>query len=413
MNSDVVARFRLSRRTWAAMTGFILLLAFGAWLFADRLPPTNGHATVAPHAGLPQNLLTPTPTQWESLTIEPVAQQVFRSEIVTEGKIAIDEDHSTQIFSSYSGRVTRILANPGDKVVRGQTLFAIEATDMVQAQNDFIAGIVARNKASSQLAFAEIDERRYRTLSKDRAVSTREVEQAQTALTAARNDLRASETALEAARNRLRILGRTDEEITKFEETGRINPETPINSPIAGTIVQRKIGPGQYVVAGATDPAFIVGDVSTVWLVAYVRESEIAKVRIGQPLRFKLLAYPNETFRGNINYVASTLEAGTRRLYVRATISNNDTLLKPEMYASVSISVDEGDVSPAVPREAVIYEGDTARVWVALADNRLALRPVQLGVSEGRLIQVLAGLQQGERVVTRGSLFIDRIASGT
>jgi len=318
------------------------------------------------------------------------------------------------VFSPYSGCVIKLLVKPGDAVTIGQLLFTIEATDMVQAQNDSIAGVAVRNKARSQRAFAEIDERRFRTLSKDKAVPQRDFEQAQIALVAAQNDVRTTETALEAVRNRLRILGKTDDEIATFERTGRINPETPIYSPIAGTVVQRKVGPGQFInTSVAGDPIYVIGDLSTVWLVAYVRETEASKIRIGQQISFKLLSRPGEIYHGNIQYVATTLEANSRRLMIRTTIHNEDRALKPEMYASVSIFTDEGDLWPAIPREAVIYEGNTARVWVAHDDKTIEQRSISPGMIDGRMIQVLKGLRPGEKVVTKGTLFIDRAAAGT
>jgi cobalt-zinc-cadmium efflux system membrane fusion protein len=391
--------------------------AVGAWAL---LAKEYGHAVgqqseMSGHVGLSDGLFSPAAAQWATLGIEPVTKQVFRYEHVTEGKIAIDEDRSTLVTSLYSGRILRLVAKAGDTVARGQLLFTVEATDMVQAQNDFIAGISARNKARSQLSFAEIDERRFRTLSKDKAIPQRDFEQAQTALVAAQNDLRAAETALEAVRNRLRILGKTDEEITTFEQTGRINPETPIYSPIAGIVVQRKAGLGQFIntqVGG--DPAYIIGDLSTVWLVAYVRETEVSKIHIGQQINFTLLSRPGEVYHGNIQYVATTLETNSRRLMIRTTIHNEDGALKPEMYASVSIFTDEGDSWPAIPRNAVIYEGNAARVWVAHDDDKtIERRPITPGMIDGRMIQVLEGLRPGEKVVTKGSLFIDRAAAGT
>jgi cobalt-zinc-cadmium efflux system membrane fusion protein len=359
-------------------------------------------------------LFSPAAAQWTTLGIEPVSKRVFRYEHVTEGKIAVDEDRSTLVFSPYSGRLIRLLAKPGDVVKSGQLLFTVEATDMVQAQNDFIAGITGRNKARSQLSFAEIDERRYRTLSKDKAVPQRDFEQAQTALIAAQNDLRSAETALEAVRNRLRILGKTDEEIATFEQTGKISPETPIYSPIGGTVVQRKGGVGQFQnTSVGGDPVYVIGDLATVWLVAYVRETEASKIHIGQQLNFTLLSHPGEVYRGNIQYVSTALDASSRRLLIRTTVHNEDGALKPEMYANVTIFTDEGDSWPAIPRDAVIYEGDGARVWVAHDDKTVERRSITPGLVDGGMIQVMRGLQPGEKVVTKGSLFIDRAAAGT
>jgi membrane fusion protein, heavy metal efflux system len=390
--------------------------AVGAWAFLTKASgrATGEQAEISRQGRGSQDAFTLAAAQWTTLSTEAVTTRVFRDEQVTEGKIAVDEDRSTPVFSPYSGRVIRLPAKPGDSVTRGQLLFTIEATDMVQAQNDFIAGIAARNKARSQLSFAEIDERRYRTLSKDKAVATRDFEQAQTALVAAQNDLRTAETALEAVRNRLRILGKTDDEITAFEQTGRISPETPIYSPIPGTVVQRKAGPGQYMnTAVGGDPVYVIGDLSTVWLVAYIRETDASKIRIGQQISFTLLSRPGEVFRSNIQYVSTMLDASSRRLMIRTTIHNDDGALKPEMYASVKIFTAEGDSWPAVPREAVIYEGNTARVWVAHDDKSIERRSITPGLVDGRMIQVVKGLRAGEKVVTKGSLFIDRAAAGT
>jgi membrane fusion protein, heavy metal efflux system len=404
-----------SRRTRALFIFAIVAAGLAAWSSMDRRDThLNGvHAESSSPGRRPPGAFIVTQAQWAALGVEPVTQQVFRSAHITEGKIAVDEDRSTLIFSPYSGRVTKLLAKPGDTVERGQPLFVVEATDMVQAQNEFIAAVAAVNKARSQLALAEIVEKRHRDLYKDKAVALRELEQSQAALVAAQNDMRAAETALEAVRNRLRILGKTDQEIASFEQTGKINAETAIQAPIAGTIVQRKIGPGQYVSSGASDPVFIIGDLSTVWLVAYVRETEAPKVQVGQQIDFTVLAYPDQVFKGTIRYVAATLDTNTRRLVIRATIPNQDGALKPEMYASVTIFTDEGDVSPAVPRDAVIYEGNSARVWVARKDRVIELRPIRTGVVDGRMVQVLEGLLPDEVVVTKGSLFIDRAAAGT
>ena len=353
----------------------------------------------------------PTEAQWATLTIAPVMQQVFRTEHITEGKIAIDEDRSTPIFSPYAGRITKLLVKPGDDVERGQPLFVVEATDVVQAQNDLIAAAGAINKARSRLTLAEIVEKRNKDLYDAKAVALKDWQNAQAELITAQNDVRSGEVALQAARNRLRILGRSDAEIAAFEDKRSISPETPIYAPIAGTIVQRKVGPGQYVSSGASDPVFVIGDLSTVSLQAYVRESDAPNVQAGQTLNFTVLALPGETFKADIAYVATALDSSTRRLLVRAIVANPRKLLKPEMFASVTIQTGAGSTSPAVPRSAVIFEGDRARVWVVLPDKSIELRRIQTGLVSGQLIQVLDGLKAGDQIITGGSLFIHRTAA--
>ena len=360
----------------------------------------------------------PAPKQWASLKIEPVAEQIFRAEHLTEGKIAVDEDRATLVFSPYSGRVIKLLAKPGDQVVIGQPLFVVEAPDMVQAQNDFISAIASLNKAHSTLDLAKIVEQQNKTLYESKAGPLRDLQQAQAATHAAENDVRAAETTLEVTRNRLRILGLTDEQITKFRDTGDVSPQTTIYSPIAGVVIQRKVGPGQYINTSsqnpsASDPTFVIGDLSTVWLIAYVRESEAPNVKIGQAIRFTVLAFPNRVFTAAIAYVATSFDATTRRLLVRATLDNSQRLLRPEMFASVTIMTGEGKLSPAVPREAIIYDGNEARVWVVRDDRGLEPHKIITGLSNGQMVQVLDGLSLGEKIVTKGSLFVDRAAAGS
>jgi cobalt-zinc-cadmium efflux system membrane fusion protein len=403
------------RKQAAAVLGLVLVAGGALYLLMREPQGPKGADTELSSQSKQKNphLFRPSDAEWATLTIEPVEQRPFRTERATEGKIAVDEDRSTPIFSPYAGRITKLLARPGDSVTAGQALFTVEATDMVQAQNDFITAVAGLNKARSQLNLAQIVERRNKDLYEGKAVALKEWQQAQNDLTAAQNDLRSAESALEAVRNRLRILGRTDAEITEFQNTGRISAETPIYAPIAGTIVQRKVGPGQYVNAGASDPVFVIGDLSTVWLIAFVRETDAAFVQPGQEVGFTVLAYPDRTFTATINYVSAGLDSTTRRLMVRATIDNPERLLKPEMYANVSIVTAKDLAGVAVPREALIYEGSTVRVWVANDDKTIELREIKTGLTNGHMVQAVDGLRAGERVVTKGSLFIDRAASAT
>jgi cobalt-zinc-cadmium efflux system membrane fusion protein len=355
----------------------------------------------------------PSAAEWASLTVEPVSERVFRAEHITEGKIAVNEDSSTPIFSPYAGRVTKLLVKPSDRVERGQPLFIVEATDTVQGLNDFIAALSALKSARSKLNLAEIVEKRQNDLYQGKAVPLKDWQQAQNDLNTAQNDMRSAETALEAAHNRLRILGRSEEQISSFERTRQISADTPIYSPLDGTVVQRKVGPGQFINSGAGDPVFVIGDLSTLWLLAFVRESEASDIRVGQEIAFTLLAMPGRQFNARIDYVAPAIEPTTRRLLVRANIDNKDGLLKPEMFANVTIFTGGDHPSVAVPKQALIYEGQHVRLWVAHDDKSIELREIETGLTNGDLVEVKTNLKPGEKIVTRGSLFIDRAASGS
>ncbi len=406
--NSVIAAVVLIVCTWLAVT---------ATTYAPRADKL-GESEATTQGRREGALYYPTPKQWTSLSTVPVTEVVFRTEHLTEGKIGVDEDRATLVFSPYSGRVTKLLAKPGDTVKAGQPLFVVEAPDMVQAQNDFIAAISNLNKARSALELAKIVEQQNKTLFESRAGPLRDLQQSQATTRAAENDVRSSQTSLEMTRNRLRILGMTDDEIAKFSDTGAVSPQMTIYSPIAGTVIQRKVGPGQYVNTSsqntsASDPTFIIGDLSTVWLVAYVRESDAPSVHVGQAVHFTVLAYPNRVFPANISFVATSLDTGTRRLLVRATIDNSQHLLRPEMFASVTILTSEGESSPGIPRDAVIYDGKATHVWVARDDKSVERRDIKTGLSNGQMIQVIEGLHDGESVVSKGSLFVDRAAAGS
>lgn len=402
---------RISRRLAVALAvaAVVGLGMFGATRIL--IPHAKSETTGPVKAQLPRYV--PSAAEWASLTIEPVTEHVFRAEHATEGKIAVNEDSSTPIFSPFAGRVSKLLVKPSDKVERGQPLFIVEATDTVQGLNDFIAALSALNSARSKLNLAQIVEKRANDLYVGKAVPLKDWQQSQNDLTTAQNDVRSAETALEAAHNRLRILGRSEEQISKFQETRQISADTPIYSPIGGTVVQRKVGPGQFIGSGASDPVFVIGDLSTVWLLAFVRETEASGVAVGQELTFSLLAMPGSQFKARIDYVSAAIDPATRRLLVRATIDNKDGLFKPEMFANVTIYSGGDRPSVGVPKQALIYEGERVRLWVAHDDKSIELRNIQTGLTNGDLVEVRTNLKAGEKIVTRGSLFIDRAASGS
>src|ERR1700738_1501494 len=215
---------RPGRRIFTALPFFVLLaLGAGALLLTWAIG-SNTDMSEASEAARSSRSFVRAPEQWAGVTVAPPQQRVFGSEQITQGRIAVDEHRSTPIFSPYAGRVTRLLVKPGDTVERGQPLFMVEATGMVQAQNDFMAALAATNEARSDVKLTQTVDKRLHDLSDVKAISLRERQQAQTDLTAVQNDLGDAETALKAARNRLRMLGKIEAEIATFEQTGRMSP---------------------------------------------------------------------------------------------------------------------------------------------------------------------------------------------
>jgi cobalt-zinc-cadmium efflux system membrane fusion protein len=360
----------------------------------------------------------PTKEQAAVFKVAPVALVTFHSLHATDGKIATNDDTTTPIYSPFSGRVTKLIAKAGDVVKAGDPLFAIAATEYVQAQNDLIGAVAGFKTTEAQLKLAQANEKRQHEVYDAKGGALKDWLQSQSDLVNAEGVHRTAEIALAAVRNRLKILGMTDNDIAALEtqpESTRTSAEVIVPSPIAGTIIQRQIGIGQYINSaanGASAPVFQIGNLSTVWLVANVREVEAPDMKVGQPVEVKVLAYPDRTFKAHLAYVGAMVDDNTRRVTVRAEVENPDGALKPEMFANFRIVTSQDSQAPGVPESAVVYEGDTAHVWVLRDDGKVALRPIRVGRTLDGMVEVVDGLKAGEKIVTSGALFIDRAADG-
>ncbi|HEX2789293.1 MAG TPA: efflux RND transporter periplasmic adaptor subunit [Steroidobacteraceae bacterium] len=387
-----------ARRQWRLLGALAVLIAVvivAGTLLGRGLGRHDSHeAASAP----PPGTFRPTPQQLKTLTIEPVTVHQFVSQEITEGKIAVNGDRSTPVFSPYSGRITRVIAGLGDSVKAGQPLATIEASEFAQAQSDLATAL-------AQLKLARTSETRRHALYDAKGGSMADWLQSQA-------DLSAAEASVRSVRNRLRILGYSEQAIDGLGSDEHTGAVAQIVAPISGVIVDRQLGPGQYAQAGGSTPVFTIADMSSVWMVGNVREADAGHVKRGQTVEVGVLAYPDRTFTARVIYVAPTIDPNTHRLTVRAVIDNADGALKPEMFASFRILTSEGAEAPAVPASAVVYEGDSAHVWVLQSADAIAIRPIRAGRASDGFVEVLDGLKPGERVVTRGSLFIDRSAAG-
>ena len=313
-----------------------------------------------------------------------------------DGRIATNADRTTPVYSPFSGRIVVLNGGFGDQVAAGATLATLEASEYVQAQND-LATALAQVRLTSATAT------RRKELYAAQGASLQELQQAEA-------DHATAEAALAAVLNRLRILGRTDAEIEALRAGAPIHAQVALRAPLAGVVVDRQAALGEYVQAGGGTPLYTIADTRAVWAVGNVPESAASRLNRGQSVAIVVPAWPARVFSGRLNYVAATVDPLTHRLTVRAEIPNADGALKPEMLATLRIATSAPYTAAAVPRGAVVYEGERAHVWVVGDGDRIALREVRVGRDDDGLVEVLAGVRVGERVVTRGSLFIDRAA---
>jgi cobalt-zinc-cadmium efflux system membrane fusion protein len=395
------------RRQSAIVVGALFAAAIG--LFS--LAPSHGDPARPPPAAA--GSFTPTKEEWAGLELAPVVERMFRPEIVADGNIALDDDHATPVFSPYSGRVVRLTAGIGDKVANGAPLYAVAATEFVQAQNDLVAALATLATARAQLKLAQTTEKRQHELYLANGTALKDWQQSAADLVTATGNLHAGEIALAAVRNRLKILGKSEAEIAAIEAqpAPRIDPVAVVRAPIGGVVTQRQIGLGQNissVAAGATNPVYTIADLATVFLIANVREADAGRVHVGDPVEVRVLAYPGRVFAARLAWVAAAIDGNTHRLPVRATVANPDGALKPMMFATFAIVTGSPRPVPAVPPGAIVYEGDRARVWVAGGNGALELREIRAGATQDGMVEIRSGLAAGERVVTRGAIFIDR-----
>jgi membrane fusion protein, heavy metal efflux system len=386
--------------------GFVAVAAVGLGLLLVGLPSALKAAASRPPpepAAPPPGSFQATPDQWRALTFAPVRLMDFADQVSTDGRIATDDDRTVQITPPFSGRVTAVEVKAGQRVAKGQVLATAQASEVAQARSDLTAAEAALATAQAQLQVASANAVRQQALFKINGAAQRDVQQAASDLANAQNTVLSDQAALQLVHDRLGVL----------QSRPGAGALAAVRAPIAGVVTLRQVGPGQYLNAtsnGATNAIFAVSDLSKVWLVANVREEDAAHMRLGAAVQVHVSGLPGRTFAARIDYIAPSLDPATRRLSVRATLDNAEGLLRPEMFADFTLQAGPARQALGVPTSAVIYEGDTARVWVAGAGHSLALRQIRTGRTDGGEVEVLSGLSPADRVASSGAIFIDRAA---
>lgn len=402
-------RYTPRQRRLAIMAGIGLVCLVVLYQFVFRSgPPAPSGATVAPAVAVRSaDSVRVTAKQLQQIQIRTVEARAFRIQKPAVGQIAFNEDASTPVVAPFSGRVTRLSARIGDQVKRGDPLFEIESPEVVQAQTDLISAAQAVEKTKAQLSLARQALERSKDLYEARAGSRRDLEQSQNGYANAEIDQRSAVSNLAAARNRLRVLGRSAAEIARVENERIVDPSIAVVSPIDGTVVARKVGPGQYVRADNTDPLYLIADLGTMWLRANVSENDIALIRTGQEVEVKVNAFPDRTFKARITSVGASSDPVTHRVVVRSEIINPDGLLKPEMFARYRIDTGVDVETPAVPVDAVVREPEIITCWIETEPGLFQRRKVVLGIEQDGHLQILEGVKVGEKVAARGAIFLD------
>ena len=321
--------------------------------------------------------------------VTEVARHPDAGAIRLPGRLAWDEDKTVRLFPAFAGRVVKIFVKTGEVVKPGQMLAQLASPDFGQAQAD-------AQKAASDLALAE------KTLARVRELVAAGVAP-QKDLNAAQAEHVRAQTEFARASGRVRLYG-------KAAET--VDQSFALKSPIAGTVVERSINPGQELrsdlVLANGPPMFTITDPSRLWVFLEATERDLAFLKPGDPVALHSDAYPEETFKATIDMVADFVDPQTRTIRVRGSLANPDHRLKGEMFVTARIETAPPS-GVVVPAKAVFLQGNRHFVFVEEARGRYAHVEVRVGAENEGIFPVTAGLQEGQRVVVDGNLFLQQL----
>ena len=392
--------------------GALVIVLVAAFLVRRQEARTD--AAPPPASKASEDIIEATPEQMKQIRVAPVRDQEIDLDLETTGKVGFNEDRMSPVFAPYSGRVLEVLANKGDVVRAGQPLLIIESPDLVGTVHDLAEARADADKGKIALDVAEKGAERARNLHSLEALATKELQAAESDLARAREDYRRATAAVSVMRNKLALFGKSADEIRQLEEsvTDQIDRRIEIRAPLAGTIVDRKVGPGQYIKPDSPDPLFLIDDLSSVWVNAEVYEANLEHIRIGAPVIITVAAYPEREFPARISAINPTFDPTTRTIHVRCSVSNPDGLLKPEMFASIRIGNTAKRKVATVPSTAVLTQGPDSFVLREESAGRFRRRQVRSGREIQGYTVIEDGLASSDRVVTTGALLLSNGLGG-
>lgn len=319
------------------------------------------------------------------VTVEPTKlARVLR----LTGAVAYNAFNTTPVITEVGGPVSRILVVPGERVKQGQPLLDVSSPDYSLLFATYL-------KARDTLRVADKNYLRAQDLYAHHAIAERDLLQAESDHIQAQADLNASLLGL-------KILG-----IAKPEDLEKApsSAEIPLLAPIGGEIVERDVAPGQLLQAGTTQ-AFIISNMSTVWVLANIYQSDMAQVKVGDEVTVQTDSYPDK-FHGKISFISPAVDPNTRTLQARIVVDNPGEKLKNNMYVVATVNAGVEQNAIAVPDASVLRNDENQPfVYLATGSNQFARRSVEIGQSEAGKTQILKGLSPGDRVVGDGSLFL-------
>jgi cobalt-zinc-cadmium efflux system membrane fusion protein len=347
----------------------------------------TSYSANASKSATPQ-LFTIPQDQMAHVQVVKVEPTTLKRTLRLTGAVAYNAFNTTPVITQVGGPVSRILVVPGEHVKIGQPMLEVSCPDYSQLLDAYL-------KAADSSRLTDKNYSRAQELYQHHAIAERDLEQAESDRNQAHADLNAAEQGM-------KILGiKNPADLAKAPSSAQI----PVLAPISGQVVERLVSPGQVVQGGQTQ-AFTISDLSTVWVLANVYQTDLAVVQSGEDVVVQTDAYP-QSFHGRISYVSPALDPNTRTLQARIVVDNPGEKLKRDMYCTVSVTAGSLSNIIAVPDSSVLRDDNNQPfVYIATGANQFGRRDVELGASQDGQVQVLKGISVGERVVGDGSLFL-------
>ncbi len=333
-----------------------------------------------------------TSQQLSRIHIVAMQSKPFHPTIDATGTVAFNGNASTPVLAPISGPATRILADVGTTVQAGTPLALVSSPD-------FATAVAAYRKAQAAYTQAERIRQQNEQLFKNDALARRDLEQSETDAASAAADV-------DAAIQALRALGVQDAQIEAIRQNKPTEPlEAVIRSPIAGTVVERLINPGQLLAAGTTQ-CFTVADLSSVWVSANVFASDLKDVVVGEPAQI-ITDASHVPMPGKVDYVGAVVDPNSKAVAVRVLVPNVNHALRRDMFVRVEIESAHVHSGVLIPASALLRDEDNLPfVFVQLPDRSFNRRRITLGSRVDGSYEVTAGLAPGDKVVAEGALFI-------
>jgi cobalt-zinc-cadmium efflux system membrane fusion protein len=342
-----------------------------------------------PEGALPEGHIPLSAEEMATVGLETAVAEArtLASRLEAMGTVLADQHRTAIVSYPFSARIASIETRVGNWVSPGQPLVVLQSEEVGTATSEYY-------KAKADFELATVNFERETALYESGVGARKNYSSAEA-------QLQVATATLDAAEKKLHVLGFDEDQIEVLSETHQINPIITLFAPIAGKVITLDAVLGANV-DEATEILTIM-DPSRLWVEAEIYEKDIARVRVGQGVEVSVTAYPAETFPGSITYVSDVVDLETRTITVRTEVANREGKLKPGMFAALTIEVAENGTSPVLPSDAVLDDGGRHLVFIQVEEGSFEPRHVTVGIRADGFVEVLAGLQTGEEVVTRGN----------